>query len=139
LYDQVKKGVKNVYKKKKVQFEEEKERRELESDDLDEKRQRISQEQAQPIFDLLQKDLVKAKMEDMNVLTKIYQYLNRTFVERIMLENRREKLTALNQSHAAGSVETPTELETMIREEAMFVVKERFDHLAGSEELFVLL
>lgn len=111
----------------------------MESDDLDEKRQRISQEQAQPIFDLLQRDLVKAKMENMNVLTKIYQYLNKTFVERVMLENRREKLTALNQSHAAGSVETPTELDTMIREEAMFVVKERFDHLAGSEELFVLL
>lgn len=114
--------------------------KEAESEDFgDDRRQRISQEEAQPIFDLLQKDLVKAKMEDMNVLTKIYQYLNRTFVERVMLENRREKLTTLNQSHAAGSVETPTELETMIREEAMFVVKERFDHLAGSEELFVLL
>lgn len=129
-----------AHKKVKFEAEEEQARREAESEDFgDDRRQRISQEEAQPIFDLLQKDLVKAKMEDMNVLTKIYQYLNRTFVERVMLENRREKLTTLNQSHAAGSVETPTELETMIREEAMFVVKERFDHLAGSEELFVLL
>ena len=75
----------------------------------------------------------------MNVLTKIYQYLNRTFVERVMLENRREKLDTLNATHAAGSVETPTELETMIRDEAMFAVKERFDHLAGAAELFLLL
>lgn len=36
--------IKKSYKEKKVAFEEEKERRELETDDLDDKRQRISQE-----------------------------------------------------------------------------------------------
>ena len=68
-------GVQKLIKSKTVKFEEEEKARREESlmEDLgDDRRQRISQEEAQPIFDLLQKDLVKAKMEDMNVLTKIY-------------------------------------------------------------------
>jgi hypothetical protein len=56
-----------------------------------------------------------------------------------MLKNRLDSLEELNQNIAEGSTNIPTELEAIIRKEAMFIVKEKFDHLEGSRELYLLI
>lgn len=76
--------------------------------------------------------MVADKKSRFNVLTKLYLWLNHTFVEGIMLKNNLKQLNELMKEHAAGSTDVPTELDIMLKEEALDIVKEKFDNIEGS-------
>ena len=43
------------------------------------------------------------------------------------------------KEHAQGSTDIPTELEVMVKEEALKIVRAKFDNLDGSVELYNLV
>jgi hypothetical protein len=49
-----------------------------------------------------------------------------------MLKNNLKQLNELMKEHAAGSTDVPTELDIMLKEEALDIVKEKFDNIEGS-------
>ena len=52
-----------------------------------------------------------------------------------MLKNNREQLDELMKDLAAGGTDVPTELDIMLREEALDIVKEKFDNIEGAATL----
>jgi len=70
---------------------------------------------------------------------RIYLWLNRTFTEQIMFKNKRAELELLKFQHAAGHVDIPTELESLMKVEAEELIQQHYDHSKGLEELTVLM
>ena len=62
-----------------------------------------------------------------------------TFVDRILFKNQRRELEELKQKLAEGSVNVPTELETLMRIEAEEFIKNYYDNKEGSKELIKLI
>jgi len=56
-----------------------------------------------------------------------------------MFKNQRAELELLKQQHAAGHVDIPTELETLMKVEAQELINQYYDHSQGLEELTILL
>jgi len=65
----------------------------------------------------------------------LYLFLNDTFVEKILFKNKTEELRELNRQHAAGSVEVPTELDVIMKSEAEFLIRDKYDNTGGAIEL----
>jgi len=66
---------------------------------------------------------------------RFYNWLNNTFVQKIMFKNRREELEALKKDHAAGGIKTPTELEHIMLTEARELVRNQYANLEGASKL----
>jgi hypothetical protein len=63
---------------------------------------------------------VKEKLSKLNMLSRWYLWLNKSFVELIMFKNEKDTIEELFESHSKGQVDTPTELETILEEDAQF-------------------
>ena len=100
---------------------------------------KISQKDAQPILEILAQELVKAKLDKLNFLSKLYLWLQRTFVEQIMFKNNKKRLADLVQSHAEGEVTVPTELEVIMKEEATEIINNLYDNSEGSRTIAHLI
>jgi hypothetical protein len=85
---------------------------------------------------LLSKEFVKEKLTKLNRLSRWYLYLNKAYVEPIMFKNERDALEELFESHSKGQVGTPTELETILEEDAQFYIRKLFDHKEGAKKLY---
>jgi len=83
---------------------------------------RVSKEQAQELHHKLAQEFVKAKMDKLNFLSGVYLFLNNRFVEKIFFKNNRDHLEYLLSTHAAGDMNTPTELEQIMYEEAKYLI-----------------
>ena len=68
-------------------------------------------------------EFVTAKLEKLNWMAKLYLYLNKHFVTKIMLKNEKDKLIELLKLHSTGQVEVPSELETIMFEDAKMLIK----------------
>ena len=71
----------------------------------------------------------------MSSTVRFYNWLNNTFVQKIMFKNRREELEALKKEHAAGGIKTPTELEHIMLTEAKELVRNQYANLDGALRL----
>ena len=78
---------------------------------------------------------MNAKFQKMPKCVRFYNWLNNTFVQKIMFKNRRAELEALKKEHAEGSVKTPTELEHIMLTEARELVRNQYANLEGAERL----
>jgi hypothetical protein len=84
-------------------------------------------------------EFVKAKMKKMKWYVRFYNWLNKTFTEQILFKNNKKELEDLKLKHAQGEVYIPTELEKIMKIEAVEVIKQYYDNIEGGEELTLLL
>ena len=70
---------------------------------------------------------------------RFYNWLNKTFTEQILFKNNKKELEDLKLKHAQGEVYIPTELEKIMKIEAVEVIKQYYDNIEGGEELTLLL
>lgn len=70
---------------------------------------------------------------------RFYNWLNKTFTEQILFKNNKKELEALKFKHAQGEVYIPTELEKIMKIEAVEAIKQHYDNIEGGEELTLLL
>jgi len=82
---------------------------------------------------MLQKQLatefVKSKLKKHRRCVRFHNWLNHTFTEKIMFKNKEEVLDELCKDHAAGEVNIPTELETIMQIEAEEIISHHYDNL----------
>jgi len=102
-------------------------------------RNRISPEEREALLLKLGQEFVKAKMGKQRLCVKFYLFLQNNFVDKVMFKNDKKELDELRKNIAAGSVEVPTELETLMRVECSELIKNHYDNLKGSDELYKLI
>jgi hypothetical protein len=100
---------------------------------------KLSQAEQQGILARLSQEFVKKKMEKLNFGSRLYLWLNRTFVEQIMFKNDKENLTQLLEAQSKGGVDVPTELEQIMLEEAKEIISKRYDNREGADEITALM
>jgi hypothetical protein len=61
--------------------------------------------------------------------------LNDYFVEKILFKNKPDQLKQLLLEQSTGSVETPTELEVIMKEDAEYLIKEKYDNKDGAKDM----
>jgi len=108
-----------VKEKKRVGFEEEDEEQDFIEFAHLHRRLRVSQEEADEIFDRMAKEVVKTKLTKLNSLSRHYLKIQNKYVQKIMFKNRPEALAKIVQEHAAGEVFVPSELEQIMYEDAL--------------------
>jgi hypothetical protein len=75
----------------------------------------------------LAKEFVIEKKEKLNQMAKFYQWMINTFVEKIMFKNKKAELEELLADHSKGNTEIPTELDVIMRDEALFLIEQHYD------------
>lgn len=70
------------------------------------------------IINELTKEFVKAKQKKLRCCASYYNWLNQIFTEQIIFKNKKEHLEELTDTFAKGDVYVPTELETVMKQEA---------------------
>lgn len=83
---------------------------------------KITAEERTEIHQKLANEFVKSKTSKNSWSVWIYLLLQNTFVDKIMFKNKKDDLERLKQSLAAGSVNIPTELETMMNVESREII-----------------
>jgi len=58
--------------------------------------------------------------------------LQNNFVHKVFFKNTKELLDPILLKHAAGEIETPSELETIMLSEAEELIRNRLDNLKGA-------
>lgn len=99
----------------------------------------ISSDESKQLQLNLADEFVKAKMKKMKWYVRFYNWLNKTFTEQILFKNNKKELEDLKLKHAQGEVYIPTELEKIMKIEAVEVIKQYYDNIEGGEELTLLL
>lgn len=99
----------------------------------------ISSDESKQLQLNLADEFVKAKMKKMKWYVRFYNWLNKTFTEQILFKNNKKELEDLKIKHAQGEVYIPTELEKIMKIEAVEVIKQYYDNIEGGEELTLLL
>lgn len=61
--------------------------------------------------------------------------MNDYFVEKILFKNKPDQLKQLLLEQSTGSVETPTELEVIMKEDAEYLIKEKYDNKDGAKDM----
>lgn len=87
------------------------------------------------MLDILIKQFVNEKKKKLNCLSKIYLLLNDCFVEKILFKNNAEQLKQLLNEHSTGSIEIPTELDVIMKEDAEFLIKDKYDNKEGAKDM----
>jgi hypothetical protein len=80
-----------------------------------------------------------AKIAKLNLISKIYLYLNNNFVEKIFFKNQKDQLENFVNLHSTGECNTPTELEQIMYEEARYLIQHAYDNRDGVYELYNLM
>ena len=93
------------------------------------KKKVISSEESKELQEKLADEFVKAKMNKMKWYVRFYNWLNKTFTEQILFKNNRKELEALKFEHAKGEVYIPTELEKIMKIEAVEAIKQYYDNI----------
>lgn len=93
------------------------------------KKKVISSEESKELQEKLADEFVKAKMKKMKWYVRFYNWLNKTFTEQILFKNNRKELEALKFEHAKGEVYIPTELEKIMKIEAVEAIKQYYDNI----------
>lgn len=70
----------------------------------------------------LANEFVKAKMSKQRLCVQFYLFLQNNFVDKVIFKNNKKELENLKNTIAAGSVDVPTELETLMRTEAKEII-----------------
>jgi hypothetical protein len=99
-------------------------------------KKKLSPEERAELHKKLANEFVKSKMGKQSYLVQLYQLLQYTFVDLIMLKNKKEELEQLKQSLAEGSVAVPSELETLMTVESREIIQDHFADLKGDAELY---
>ena len=84
-------------------------------------------------------EFVRSKMAKQRICVKFYIWLQNCFVEKIIFKNQRNELEDLKQKLAEGSINVPTELETLMITEAKEFIQNHYDNKEGSLELARIL
>ena len=102
-------------------------------------RLKLSPEETEDAINVLTTEFVKSKREKLRASVRFYNWLNRHYTEQIMFKNNLEELNEIKMKHAAGEVNIPTELEIIMFVEAKEMIRHKYDHLEGSNELAILV
>lgn len=94
---------------------------------LHQKKNKVSREEAEKIFENLADEFVKSKKSKLNRCARCYLCLNKCCVNNIMLKNDKATLEEIVKSQAEGSTETPSELEKIMKSEAKYMVRKFYD------------
>lgn len=81
------------------------------------------------------KAFILDKLPKLNRRSRIYQWLNKNYVELIMFKNDPKNLQMIHEAHLKGQVSTPTELEQIMEEDADFEIRKLYDNKKGATEL----
>jgi hypothetical protein len=84
-------------------------------------------------------EFVKEKKKKLNCCTKLYLFMNYYCVEKILFKNKEEEVDKLLSEQLKGAVEIPCELEVIMLDESLQLIKEKYDHLEGSKSLHTML
>ena len=87
------------------------------------------------LADEFAKRFVAAKRGKMSCCVRFYNWLNNTFVQKIMFKNKPAELEQLKKEHAQGRTEIPTELENIMLAEAKEMLRDRLENLEGRLQL----
>jgi hypothetical protein len=66
-------------------------------------------------------------------------YWQHKWVEKIMFKNELELITPILKKHSEGELSTPTELEMIMFDEVKEIIKRKYDHKEGNENLMTLI
>jgi hypothetical protein len=99
---------------------------------------RIQEEVAEELYERLATEFVKTKVEKLNICSRLYLYLQHTFVQQVMFRNDRASLEAVVKQHAKGEIQTLCELEVIMRDEAKELIRQSFDTVGGAGKLINL-
>ena len=87
------------------------------------------------LADEFAKRFVAAKYGKMSCCVRFYNWLNNTFVQKIMFKNKPAELEQLKKEHAQGRTEIKTELENIMLAEAKELLRDRLENLEGRVQL----
>lgn len=87
------------------------------------------------IHQTLAKELVEAKKKKLNCLSRLYLWLQDTFVQKILFKNTQDELNTIVAAQSKGEVHVPSELERVMHEEALEIIRNKYDHADGSREI----
>lgn len=99
----------------------------------------MSPEDRELIHLTLATEFVRSKMKKQRICVQFYVWLQNTFVEKLIFKNERQNLEILKKKLAEGSINVPTELETLMISEAQEFIQHSYDNKEGSMELAKLL
>lgn len=68
---------------------------------------------------------------------RFYYFIQNNFIDKIIFKNQRQELENIKLNLAAGHLDIPTELETMMKIEANELIREYYDNKEGAKELFL--
>ena len=71
--------------------------------------------------------MVEQKIKKINCLVDIYQFVNKNWVDQMCFISDKEEIDQLVKEHSQGGISIPTELETIMVEEAFEFIMQQFE------------